>query len=181
MRYSVFITLEPYLAQWLIHESEGKNPIPVRRGSAESDVLQMHLKKQPTAPDYKPQLKALPGQVEILLPAFKHKDTRIYNYLPPVGEACLHQCIRNRFKVALWKDLHTVGNVVMRTKESIEHWMEGHGIEVDDKNWNTIAKILQRNRAVYCPNQRLTDHKSSKHRENTCFSSQPQNDFVHLQ
>ena len=181
MRYSVFITLEPYLAQWLIHESEGKNPIPVKRGSAESDVLQMHLKKQPTAPDYKPQLKPLPGQVEILLPAFKHKDTRIYNYLPPVGEACLHQCIRNRFKVALWKDLHTVGNVVMRTKESIEHWMEAHGIEVDDKNWNTIAKILQRNRAVYCPNQRLTDHKSSKHRENTCFSSQPQNDFVHLQ
>ena len=63
----------------------------------------------------------------------------------------------------------------------VSEQMEKHGIEVDDKNWNTIAKILQRNRAVYCPNQRLTNHKSSKHLENTCFSSQPQNDFVHLQ
>jgi hypothetical protein len=43
--------------------------------------------------------------------------------------------------------------------------MEKNGIEVDDRNWNTIAKILQRKRAVYTPNGRLTNHKSSKHRK----------------
>ena len=166
MKYTVFLTLEPYLAQWLAHESGGVNPIPIRRGSAEADLLEAFLKKPPKDPDYIPQLKPLPGQVEILLPCFKYKKTRDYNYLPPNGEVCLHQCIRNRFKVQLWKDLHTIGNVVKRTDVSISEWMEAHGIEDNDTNWNTIAKILQRNRAVYCKNGRLTDHKSSKHRKN---------------
>jgi hypothetical protein len=62
----------------------------------------------------------------------------------------------------------------------IADWMEAHGIMVDDKNWNTVAKILQRSRAVYCPNRRLTGHKSSKHRRKTEVFSQPQSDFVHL-
>lgn len=165
MAYTVFLTLEPYLAQWLAHESGGENPIPIKRGSAEADLLQLFLKRQPRDPNFRPQLRPLPGQVEILLPQFKHKDTRIYNYLPPRGEVCLHQCIRNRFKVMLWKDLHTVGNVVKRNDIAISEWMEAHGIMDDDTNWNTIAKILQRNRAVYFANRRLTDHKSSKHRK----------------
>lgn len=174
MRYTVFLTLEPYLAQWLAHESGGSNPIPVKRGSAEADLLELFLKKQPKDPDFRPQLRPLPGQVEILLPAFKTKDTRIFNYLPPRGEICLHACIRNRFKVMLWKELHTVGNVIRRTDVAIADWMEAHGIEVDDTNWNTIAKILQRNRAIYCKNGRLTDRKSSKHRKKTGISSQPE-------
>ena len=156
MRYTVFLTLEPYLAQWLAHQSGGSNPIPIKRGSSEADLLELFLKKEPKDPDYIPQIKPLPGQVEILLPAFKHKDTRTYHYLPPRGEICLHACIRNRFKVQLWKDIQTLQNV-------IEEWMEAHGIEVDDTNWNTIAKIEQRTRAVYFKNRRLTNHNSSKH------------------
>lgn len=164
MVYTVFLTLEPYLAQWLCHQHGGEYPIRIKRGSAEADLLELFLKKQPTDPDYRPQLKPLPGQVEIVLPYFKHKDIRTYNYLPPRGEICLHACIRNRFKVALWKDLHTVGNVVKRTDITISEWMAEHGITDDDTNWNTIAKILQRKRAIYCPNNRLTDRKTSKHR-----------------
>ena len=101
----------------------------------------------------------------MVIPCFKHKDIRTYNYLSERAEICLHACIRNRFKVALWKDLHTVGNVVKRTDITISEWMAAHGITDDDTNWNTIAKILQRKRAVYCPNGRLTNHKSSKHRK----------------
>lgn len=164
MKYTVFLTLEPYLAQWLAHESGGSNPIPIKRGSAEAELLQLFLKKPPTDTDFVPQTKPLPGQVEILLPYFKHKEIRTYNYLPPRGEVCLHQCIRNRFKVMLWKELHTVGNVVKRNDIAISEWMEAHGIVDDDTNWNTIAKILQRNRAVYCANKRLTNHQSSPHR-----------------
>ena len=165
MENTIFITLEPYLAQWLKHQMGGTSPIPVKRASAEAAILQMFLQKQPRDPQYRPQIKALPGQVELLLPRFRLRDTRTYNYLPPRGEMALHQCIRNRFKVALWTDLHTVGNVVKRTDIVISDWMEKHGIEVDDKNWNTIAKILQRCRATYCKNNRLTDHKSSKDAE----------------
>lgn len=180
MENTIFITLEPYLAQWLKHESGGISPIPIKRASAEADILRLNLRTQPRYDGYKRQFKPEPNQVEILLPKFKLKDTRNNNFLTAHGEKCLHECIRTRFRVALWKDLHTVGNVVKRTKESIEHWMETHGIEVDDTNWNTIAKILQRNRAVYCPNHRLTDHKSSKHRKKSDKLSQPQSHFVHL-
>jgi len=165
MIYTVFLTLEPYLAQWLRHQHGGEDPIRIKRGSAEADLLRLFLKKQPTDPEFKPQLKALPGQVEVILPFFKHKDIRTYNYLPPRGEICLHACIRNRFKVALWKDLHTVGNVVKRTNTTISQWMKDNGIVDDDTNWNTIAKILQRCRACYCPNNRLTTRKSSPHRK----------------
>ena len=154
MRPTIFINLEPYLAQWLIHESDGY-PIQFKRGSAESGVLQLNLKKQPKG--YKPQKTAKPGQVEIILPDFKYLNVLVYNYLPPEGEMFLRSTIRTRFKVKLWKDLHTVGNVVKRNDIAISEWMEAHGIEVDDKNWNTIAKILQRNRAVYSPNRHLKD------------------------
>lgn len=164
MAYTVFITLEPYLAQWLQHEAGGEYPIRIKRGSAEADILECLLKPQPKDPDYVPQMRPMPGQVEVVLPCFKHKDIRTYNYLTERADICLHACIRNRFKVALWKDLHTVGNVVKRTDVTISEWMTAHGIQDDDTNWNTIAKILQRNRAVYCPNKRLTNRKSSKHR-----------------
>ena len=165
MRNTVFLTLEPYLAQWLAHESGGKDPIPIKRGSAEADLLRCFLKPQPRDPDFMPQVAPLPGQVEILLPAFKNLDTRIYNYLPPRGEVCLHQCIRHRFKVNLWKDLYTIGNIVQRTDLAILDWMEAHGIQDTETNWNTIAKIMQRTRAAYCKLGRLTNHKSSKHRK----------------
>ncbi len=165
MYYTVFIDLEPYLSQWLAHENGNTYPFEFKRGSAESDLLRFFLKPQPTNPDYIPQHEPLPGQVAIKLPWFKHKDIRTNNYLPRAGQIAIHNCIRNRFKVMLWKDLYTIGNVVERNDIAISKWMVEHGIVVGDTNWNTIAKILQRCRASYCENKRLTDHKSSKHKK----------------
>lgn len=165
MAYTIFIHLEPYLAQWLQHESGGEYPIRIKRGSAESDILECYLRAQPKDEDYIPQVKAEEGQVEIVLPCFKRKDIRTYNYLPPRAAVSLQECIRNRFRVALWKDLYTIGNVVMRTDITISRWMTAHGIQDDDRNWNTIAKILQRKRAIYCVSGRLSDRKSSKHKK----------------
>ena len=61
----------------------------------------------------------------------------------------------------------TIGNITRRTDKTIEQWMIENGIEPDDRNWNTIAKILQRKRAVYCDNGRLSRRKSSKHKKRT--------------
>ena len=163
MTYTVFIKLEPYLAQWFRHEHGGDYPIRLKRGSAEADLLQVYLSPQPKSGT--PTFKHAPDETEVIIPYFKHKDIRTYNHLPQKGIILLQDCIRTRFKVKLWKDLHTIGNVVKRTDQTITSWMEKNGIEVDDRNWNTIAKILQRKRAVYSPNGRLTNHKSSKHRK----------------
>ena len=165
MSYSVFVTLEPYMEQWLRHECGDEYPIRVKRGSAEADILELWLTKPPKDPNWVPQLAPLPGQVEIILPYFDRKEIRTYNYLSKRGEICLRACFKNRFRVQLWKDLHTIGNVIRRNDIAISEWMEQHGIEDNDKNWNTIAKILQRKRAVYCPGGRLTDHHSSKHKK----------------
>lgn len=165
MTYTVFITLEPYLAQWLRHEAGGEEPIELKRGSIESDVLAVMLKPQPKDPDYVPQLKPKEGQVEIKLPCFKHIDIRTYNYLTPRAELALHEIIKHRFVVALWKDLYTIGNLSRRIDLCINEWMEEHGIEVDDRNWNTIAKIYQRKRAFYSESKRLSDRKTSKHKK----------------
>lgn len=151
MTYTIFISLEPYLAQWLIHESGGEVPVPIKRGSAESDILELYLKPQPRTPGYVPQVRPAEGQIAIALPWFKYKDIRTYNYLDEDGERRLRSCIRTRFMVMLWKDLMTVAKSVRRTDETIIEWMTAHGIEYDDRNWNTIAKILQRKRAIYGP------------------------------
>ncbi len=157
MKYTIFLSLEPYLAQWFQKKAGGKYPIPIKRGSAESDILEIYLSPQPKNPDYIKQTKALPGQVEIVLPDLAFKDINKYNYLPPEGQIRLRKCIRTRFCVELWKDLQTVGNVIKRKDIAISKWMKEHGIKRDEKNWNTIAKILQRKRAIYCPNGHLKE------------------------
>lgn len=151
MTYTIFISLEPYLAQWLIHEAGGEVPVHIKRGSAESDILELYLKHKPEDPNYEPQISPEEGQIAIALPWFKYKDIRTYNYLDEDGERRLRSCIRTRFLVMLWKDLMTVGKSMRRTDETIKEWMKEHGIDCDDRNWNTIAKILQRKRAIYGP------------------------------
>ena len=163
MNCTIFLTLEPYLAQWLLHECDGESPIKFKKNSAESKILELYLTTQPRKESYIPQTRPEPGQITVVLPHFRYKDTRNNNYLPPRGVVALQECIRNRFRVELWKDLYTIGNVIKRTDISITNWMKLHGIVDDDRNFNTIAKILQRSRAAYCPDGRLTNHKSSKH------------------
>ena len=149
MQYTIFIHLEQYLAQWLIHENGGEQPVRFRKGSVENSLLVVLLSKPPKNQQWVPQTKEGPGQVEIVLPYNKIKNIRYNYYLSRKGEFLLHEIIRNRFKVKLWKDLHTVGNVIRRNDELISSWMREHGIEDNDKNWNTIAKILQRTKKSY--------------------------------
>lgn len=165
MNYTVFLELEPYLAQWLRHQSGGEYPIRIKRGSAEADLLECFLRPQPKDPDYTPQLKAEPGQVEIVLPWFKSKDIRTYNYLSPKAAVCLHMCIRNRFHVTFWKEMYTLANVKRCINISLEEWMEKNGIEVDDRNYNTLQKIFQRKRATYCQNTKLNRRKYGRRKK----------------
>lgn len=166
MKYTIFLTLEPYLAQWLRHQSGGEYPIQIRRGSTEAEFLEYFLKPQPKREDYIPQTKEEEGQVTIVLPCFKYKDVRTYNYLPPRGAMCLHACIKNRFKVQLWKDVYRTDFVNNRIDLLLIKWMEEHGIEVDDRNYNTLAKILQRVRIANSPNGFIRTNKSTKPKNN---------------
>ena len=144
--YLIYLKFEPYLAQWFRHEMGGTSPVEIPRGSAESDILQLFLTKQP---EDVPNENREDANLIIAIPYFKRKDPRTYNYLPPKAVHCLHKCIRNRFDVQLWNDLHLVHPKSKMLKELIEAWMESHGIEFNDTNWCAISKRYQRKREIY--------------------------------
>lgn len=137
--------LPPYLAQWLRHEDD-RIPLEFPKNSMENDIIELGLMRKPILANVQG-----PGDnvVAIGLPNFKNKDVKKYNYLPIAARRSLMQCIRSRFAVQLWKDLHKFGNIGRRKQDLIYAWMEAHGIEKNDTNWNTIAKIYMRKRDVY--------------------------------
>ena len=144
--FCIYLELEPYLKQWFVNDLGGGVPVSLPRGSAESDIIEKWLMKRPlnACPDI-----ARPNLLPVFLPSFKSKDVRTYNYLPAAAHKLLRNCIRNRFLVEMWKDLHDFGYIGIRKQDVIMAWMEQHNIECDDTNFNTVAKIYQRKRDVY--------------------------------
>ena len=141
----IYLRLDPYLAQWLNHEHGGE-VVVFPKNSMENDILELGLMKPPIFP-----ARNEPGEnkVPIGVPCFKNKNVRYNYYLSHKSRRALAHCIRSRFVVALWQDLYKFGYIGRRKQDLIWAWMETHGIEATDKNWNTIAKIYLRKRNVY--------------------------------
>ena len=140
--------VEPYLKQWFVNEHGGEYPVNLVRGSVESDMLRLFLinKKAESLPVIDEQTLA------INIPSYKKKDPRTYNFLPPMAKVALHKCIKNRFDVQMWQDLHHFSNLGIQIDDLIYAWMENHGIELTETNWNAIAKRYQRKRKAYFDN-----------------------------
>lgn len=102
-----------------------------------------------------------PDAVKIAIPFFKSKDVNYFNYLPKRAEDLLVATIRNRFDVELWTTLHKFTSIINRQDELIYAFMESHGIEINEKNWCTIAKRYQRKRTVYRINERVKKFRSN--------------------
>jgi len=162
--FLIYLALPPYLAQWYAHECMQvhnrdketcprdvyKFPTPVVpvRGSQESDVICMHLAKQPAAVPAKVPEDAT---IAIVIPSFSGKPVEYYNYMPDSGLEHLADVIRTRFKVQLFDDIHEARRKTPGTRIDllVNAWMDDHCIENDDTNYNSILKIYQRRRNVY--------------------------------
>lgn len=140
----IYLELDDYLRDWLINENG--NPVKIRRNSAESDILETFLTTPPAEP-----ITDLPAEnkVAIILPSFKNKDPRTYNYLPVRARMALAHTIRVRFRVQLWEELQAFENSDCPITEIIYAWMEKHGIDLTEKNWETIRQMFFRKRKVY--------------------------------
>ena len=101
----LYIHLDDYLAQWFIYEQGGKYPVELTRGSIECNILEQFLISQPKNAAVSTEADNR-NAVKIVLPSFRHKDTRYFNYLPKRAVSLLINCIRNRFDVDLWNSLH---------------------------------------------------------------------------
>ena len=141
----IYLQLDPYLAQWLTHEYED-GIVEFPKNSTENDILQMGLT---TKPHFAAPNEPGDNKVPIAVPYFKNKNVRYNNYLPHRARRQLASCIRSRFVIALWTDLYKFGYIGKRKQDLIWAWMEAHGIELTDTNWNAIAKIYLRKRNVY--------------------------------
>lgn len=137
--------VEPYLKQWFVHEQGGDYPVNLMRGSVESDMLRLFLENKNA--DSPPVIDD--RTLAINIPSYKKKDPRTYNFLPPMAKVALHKCIKNRFDVQMWQDLHHFSNLGIQIDDLIYAWMEKHGIELTETNWNAIAKRYQRKRKAY--------------------------------
>lgn len=91
--------------------------------------------------------------VPIIIPEQKLKPVIFYNYLAPAAKEALADCIRTRFKIQLFRDLHRVSCIGKRQDNLIYAWLEQHEMSID--RWDTVAKIYQRMRNSYiCKNKR---------------------------
>lgn len=145
-KFYVYLKLETYLRQWFVCNMGGAEPVELPRGSIERNIFDIFLSKVPE--NYIPRPKG-EDEVAIVVPSFKHKDPHVYNYLPPHAECALLRCVKNRFEIELWNDLHRFGYLGQQQQDIIYAWMEQNGIELTETNWNTIAKIYQRKRNYY--------------------------------
>ena len=91
--------------------------------------------------------------IALVIPYYQSRDPFYYNYLGKYGREKLTDAIRNRFQVQLWEELHTFKNALSRQDNTIFAYMEAHGIECNETNWNALAKIYQRQRSVYYQNK----------------------------
>jgi hypothetical protein len=157
--FYLYINIDPYLAQWFIHECGGETPVQLIRGSIEYIWLETFLQRTPEG--YTPRL-ANENTLKILLPNFRSKDTRKYNFLSEAAERTFIALIRNRFDICMWKELYRFDNLVTRLDEIIYAFMDYHGIEHTETNWNAIAKRYQRKRNIYLTNLKKSSHKKSK-------------------
>lgn len=158
MEFFIFLSLDPYLAQWFVHGLGGVLPVRLPKGSAEAKHLEMFLQKWPAG--------LVPpsgeGMVKIVIPYFRHKPPGVYNYLPQHATAALVSIIRRRFDLELWEGLHHIGAIGKQQKELIYSWMEAHGIECTGTNWDAVAKRYRRCRNHYLNNERSKKAYKSK-------------------
>jgi len=159
MEFSIYLKVEPYLAQWFTHEMGGETPVKLIKGCAESNIIELFLAKRPKN---LPLMKPAEANLVIAIPSFKHKDPRVYNYLPQKAEQVLANCIRNRFDVAMWKDLHVLKFDGQLLKDMIGAWMESHGIEDTETNFFAVAKRYQRKQNLYQIHQNRISKKNEK-------------------
>lgn len=159
--FYVNIDMPPYLAQWFIHEFGGDNPVVLPKLSVEKRILELYLIKRPKFV-FEPDLDG--SVVSVVIPNFKFKPPHLFNYLPKAARKEFADCIRDRFIVQLWRDIHRPANFGKRKDKLFEAWMIAHGIEFNDTNSNAVTKVYQRQ----CNTYRVRRFRAKRAKAKSC-------------
>lgn len=143
-QYSVYINPPDYLEQWLRHEywdSETERVV-FPRGSAPRTVLGAMLRK---APSHYRQSVA-PCGLPVAVPTFKGVNPASFNYLSPSGHSALIAACKTLFKAMLFTELHMLFDHDVQITDIIYEFMDRHGIDSTERNWETIRQMYSRMR-----------------------------------
>lgn len=143
-QFSVYITPPDYLSQWLRHEywdSESARVV-FPRGSAPRSVLQALLRKAPSGFRQSDTAGLLPVEV----PTFKGLNPASFNYLSPTGQKALISACKTLFQSMLANELHELFAHDIQITDIIYDFMDRHGIERTERNWETIRQMYSRMR-----------------------------------
>lgn len=142
-QYTIYLRVPEYLGQWLRHsywdEEGGRVVFP--RGSAPRAVLQTLLRKAPRG--YREE-RGGEGSVAVEVPTMKGLNAATHNYLSESGRSALLSACKKLFQATLFNELHELFGHDVAITDIIYDFMERHGIEGSEKNWETIRQMYLR-------------------------------------
>lgn len=142
----IHIKLPEYLAEWFIHENGNSQPIHLRRNSPEAAIIEDGLRVKPIKG--KPLVPPEGANVVIVAPQFQSNDPRRHPYLVNTHRTKLRQCIRNKFLISLWYEMHQRRKLALPIFQNVRDFMTSHGITYTDEKWETIRQTYYRMRDV---------------------------------
>ena len=147
-QFSLYIKAPDYLRDWLRHDfwnaETGRVEFP--RNSQERIVLELFLKKAPA--DVQPPT-AEEGMLRVEVPSTHGKNPATFNYLSPAGETAFLSTIKRRFKKLVWDELHVIRPDEVQITDIVYAFLDKHGIEPTETNWETVRQMYARLRKIY--------------------------------
>ena len=143
-QFSVYINPPEYLGQWLRHDfwEPDSERVVFPRGSAPRAVLASLLRKAPS--EYRPG--NTDGLIPVEVPSFKGLNPATFNYLSPTGQTALISACKKLFQATLYNELHELFSHDVQITDIIYEFMDRHGIERTERNWETIRQMYARMR-----------------------------------
>ena len=141
-KFVIYLKLEPYLRQWLVH-SLG-DPVVFPAQSNENAVIRRFLQKRPA--DMLPEL-ADSDLTAVCIPDSKAKPPAYYNYLGKHAKEAVIGVIEDLFRQNLWNEIRDLTMGKAPLNKTIYAWCEMHGI--DDDYSNTVRQKYYRMRDAY--------------------------------
>ena len=141
MCITVRLKLPQYLKEWIIFRMGGSEPVSFPKGSPYNQLLRMFLRpKSEREESWMPRAE---DTVDIVVPHFPGKRPETHNYLPQRAKANLADLIRDSFDLQLWSDFAPLKASPARAKDIVMTWMEENGIEMTDRNYESVMKRLK--------------------------------------
>lgn len=152
----IYLKVPSYLDQWLRHDYW--NPLSGRvefeRGSNIHSILSTFLRKRPQ--DFDPG--DVSGLLPVEVPTFKGMNPDQHNHLGRDGQKAVVSAIKRNFKTCIDRELSVFYSQDIPITDIIYAFMESHGIDKDERNWEAIRQMFYRQREK---NLRSRDVKQS--------------------